>query len=215
MMGDGVRTIRLSGEAGATGQQGLGDAEQVQGFGARDEIFAVLFSFVCADTHDEIIVFAERGGEVGDIRGFVLAAEKDLVLGNLAAAGGGRDLLDEEVDAGGVVLHRKGRFENVAVAVTDQCDVFALGIVEGDAEDLAGVPVALENRPDEHVLIAIDRGDFGLFGSLHSTTKVHIGHPQKVRRSSQASSSPNGLARLLRTVQKWYQGVPPAPRYLV
>ena len=78
---DGVRTIRLSGEAGATGEQGLGDAEQVQGVGARDEIFAVLFGFVCADTDDEIIVFAKCGGEVGDIRGFVLAAEKDLVLG--------------------------------------------------------------------------------------------------------------------------------------
>jgi hypothetical protein len=51
----------------------------------------------------------------------------------LTRMGGGRDLLDEEVDAGGVVLHRKGGFENVAVAVTDQCDVFALGIVEGDA----------------------------------------------------------------------------------
>ncbi len=89
--------------------------------------------------------------------GFVLAAEKDLVLGNLAAAGGGRDLLDQEVDAGGIVLHRKGGFENVAVAITDQCDVVTLGIVEGDAEDLAGIPGALENRPDEHVLIAIDR----------------------------------------------------------
>ncbi|MFT6381977.1 MAG: hypothetical protein ACJA16_003720 [Akkermansiaceae bacterium] len=29
--------------------------------------------------------------------------------------------------------------------------MFTLGIVEGDAEDLSGVPGALENRPDEHV----------------------------------------------------------------
>jgi hypothetical protein len=91
VMGDGVRTIRLSSFrcGGRGGPQGLGNAEQVQGVGARDEIFAVLFGFVCADTDAEVIVFAKRGGEVGDRRGFVLAAEKDLVLGNLAAAGGG------------------------------------------------------------------------------------------------------------------------------
>ena len=157
VMVDRVRSIRVSGAAGTAGEQGLGDAEQVQGVGARDEIFAVLFGFVCADTDDDIALLAKRGGEVGDIRGFVLATEKDLVLGNLAAAGGGRHLLDQEVDAGGVVLHRKGGFENVAVAVTDQRDVLALGVVEGDAEDLAGVPGAFENRPDERVLISIDR----------------------------------------------------------
>lgn len=112
-------------------------------------------------------------------RGFVVAAEKDLVFGNLAAAGGGRDLLDQEVDAGGVVFHRKGGFENVAVAFTDQRDVFALGVVEGNAVDLSGVPGALENRPDEHVLIAIDRCDFGLFGSLHGTTKKPCWTPPK------------------------------------
>ncbi len=42
VMIDGVRTIRLSGEAGATGQQGLGNAEQVQGVGARDVIMVCL-----------------------------------------------------------------------------------------------------------------------------------------------------------------------------
>jgi hypothetical protein len=31
--------------------------------------------------------------------------------------------------------------------------VFALGIVEGNAEDLSGVPGALKNRPDERVLL--------------------------------------------------------------
>ena len=79
----------------------------------------------------------------------------------------------------GVVLHRKGGFENVAVAITDQCDVFTLGIVEGDAEDLAGIPGALENRPDEHVLITIDRCNFGLFGSLHGTTMMPCRTPSK------------------------------------
>ena len=49
---------------------------------------------------------------------------------------------------------------------------FTLGIVEGDTEDPSGVPGALENGPDEHVLIAIDRCDFGMFGSLHGTTMM-------------------------------------------
>ena len=72
--------------------------------------------------------------------------------------GGGRcrDLLDQEVDAGGVVRHRQGGFGNVAAAVADQCEVLALSVVGGEAEDLAGVPGAFQNCPDEHVLIAID-----------------------------------------------------------
>jgi hypothetical protein len=37
----------------------------------------------------------------------------------------------------------------------------------------------LENRPDEHVLIAIDRCDFGLFGSLHGTTMMPCWTPSK------------------------------------
>ena len=80
-----------------------------------------------------------------------------IIAARIAAAGGGRHFLDQELDAGSTVLHRKGGFENVTVAVTDQGDVLALGVVEGEAEDLAGVPGAFENRPDEHVLIAIDR----------------------------------------------------------
>ncbi len=60
-----------------------------------------------------------------------------------------------------------------------KCDVFALGIVEGDAEDLSGVPGALENRADEHVLIAINRGDFGMFGCLHGTTMMPYWTPSR------------------------------------
>ncbi len=66
---------------------------------------------------------------------------------------------DEPSGRSGSVCSTRSAFH--AVAVTDQREVFALGMVEGEAEDLAGVPCELENCPDEHLLIAIDRGDFG------------------------------------------------------
>ena len=46
-----------------------------------------------------------------------------------------------------------------AVVVADQCAVLALSVVGGEAEDLAGVPGAFKNCPDEHVLIATERCD--------------------------------------------------------
>ena len=59
--------------------------------------------------------------------GKILATEEDLVLGDLAAAGGGGDFLDAVGDAGGVVFDGDGGLEDVAVAVADECEVFALG----------------------------------------------------------------------------------------
>jgi hypothetical protein len=76
-------------------------------------------------------------------------------------AGGGRDLLDEVRDACGVVLDREGVLEDIAIAVADEGDVLALGIVEGDAKNLAGVTGSLEDGTDEGVLVAIDGLDLG------------------------------------------------------
>ena len=146
-------------------EEGFGDAKQVEGVGAGEVVLAVFLGFVGVDSDDEIVLFAQGGGEVGDVGGLVLAAEKDLVFGDLAAAGGGRDLLDEEVDPGGVVFHREGGLEDVAVAVADERDVFALGVVEGDAENLAGIAGALEDGAEEDVLVSIDGCGFvaGMF----------------------------------------------------
>ena len=42
------------------------------------------------------------------------------------------------------------------MTVADEGDMFALGVVEGDAEDFAGVSGALEDGAEEGVLVAID-----------------------------------------------------------
>ena len=72
------------------------------------------------------------------------------------AAGSGGDFLDEMGDACRVVFNGEGGFEDVAVAIADECDVFALGVVEGDAEDFAGVSGTLEDGADEGVLVSIN-----------------------------------------------------------
>jgi hypothetical protein len=74
-------------------------------------------------------------------------------------------------DACGVVFHRKGGFENVALTVADEGDVFELCIVERDAEDFAGVSGAFEDGPDESVLVSINGLDLaGWF--LHGGVKI-------------------------------------------
>jgi hypothetical protein len=98
----------------------------------------------------------EYCGEVGDVGRFVFAAEIDLILGDLAPPRSSANLLDEKVDACGVVLDWEGGFEDVAVAVADEGEVFVFGIVEGDTENHAGITGALEDGADEGVLIAID-----------------------------------------------------------
>jgi hypothetical protein len=55
-------------------------------------------------------------------------------------------------DASDVVFHGEGGFENVAMATADEGYVFALGVVEGDAEDFKGVPGAFEDGADEGIL---------------------------------------------------------------
>ncbi len=59
-------------------------------------------------------------------------------------------------DAGRIVLNGKRGFENIAVAVANQGDVLALGVVEGDAKHLSGISGAFEDGTDEGVLVAID-----------------------------------------------------------
>jgi len=139
------------------GEEGFSDAEEVDVVGAGKEVLAVFLGLVGVDADDEIALVTESGGEVGDVGGFVFAAEIDAVFGNLAAAGGGGDLLDEVSDSGSVVLDGEGGLEDVAAAVADQGDVLGLDVVEGDAKDLAGAARALEDGADGDVLIAIDR----------------------------------------------------------
>jgi hypothetical protein len=158
MMIDGVGRGGFAGGPSAAREQGFGDAEEVEVVGAREEVLAALLGFVGVDTHDKVALVAECGAEVGDVGGLVLAAEIDAVFGDLAAAGGGGDLLDEVSDSSRGVLDRKRGFEDVAVTVADQGDVLGLGVVESDAEDLAGAARALEDGADEDVLVAIDRG---------------------------------------------------------
>ena len=81
-----------------------------------------------------------------------------MLLGNLAATGGGGDLLYQEVDARGVVLDGESGLEDVSVAVADQGEVFAFGVIKRDAENLAGITGSLEDGADEGVLVAIDGG---------------------------------------------------------
>ena len=89
-----------------------------------------------------------------------------MAFGNLAAAGGGGDLLDKEGDALGRVFNREGLPEDVAVAVATQGHMLALGVVEGDAENLAGIGGFLKNRPEKGVLVAVDGGRCGFHGIL-------------------------------------------------
>ena len=85
--------------------------------------------------------------------------------------GGGGDFLDEVGDARRVVFIGKGCFEDAAVAVADECDMLAFGIVEGDAEHFAGASGALEDGADEGVLVTINGLD--LAGWLfHGTVKI-------------------------------------------
>jgi hypothetical protein len=98
----------------------------------------------------------EGFGEVRDVGGLVLAAKEDLVFGDFAAAGGGDDFLDEGGDACCVVLNGEGGFENVAMVIADEADVFALGVVESDADDLAGISGAFEDGANKGVGVTID-----------------------------------------------------------
>ena len=84
--------------------------------------------------------------------------------------GGGGDFLDEIIDACGVVLNRESGFEDIAVAVADEGEVFALGVVKGDTEDIAGIPGALEDGANVDVLISIDGLCFAR--CFHGTEKI-------------------------------------------
>jgi len=166
----GIRGFGAAGEAGPAGEQGFGNAYQIKVVGAGKEVFSVFLGFVSIDAHDEVILFAEGSGEVGDIGGFILAAEEDLISRDLSAAGSGRYLFDEEGYTRGVVLNREGCLEDVAVAVANERDVFALGVVEGDTEDLMGLACALEDCADVCVLVSID--GCGFTGCFHGTVKI-------------------------------------------
>jgi len=111
---------------------------------------------VGVDLHHQKARFAQGGGEVGDVGRFILAAEKDLVFGDFPVAGGGGDLLDKIGCTRRVVCHREGTLEDVTVAVADEGNVFALGVVEGNTDDLAGIPGVLTKGAKSRVLAAVD-----------------------------------------------------------
>ncbi len=203
MMIDGVGRGGFAGGPGAAREQGFGDAEEVEVVGAGEEVPAVFLGLAGVDADDQVAFFPEGGGEVGDVGCLVLAAEIDAVLCDLAAAGGGGDLFDEPGDAGGVVLDGEGGFEDVAVTVADQGDVLGLGVVEGDAQDLAGAARALEDGADLDVLAAIDRG--GARGCFHGTAKMPLETASEHPPKQSGELKPYGLARLLRTAGKWYR----------
>jgi hypothetical protein len=56
------------------------------------------------------------------------------------------------------------------VAVADESEVFALGVVNGDTEDIAGIPSALEDGANVDVLISIDGLCFAR--CFHGTEKI-------------------------------------------
>ena len=80
------------------------------------------------------------------------------------------NFLDEVGDACGVVFNGKRGFEDVAVAIANEGDVLALGVVEGDAEDFAGVSGTFEDGADKGVLVSINGLD--LAGCFHGTMKI-------------------------------------------
>jgi len=116
---DGV--IGRSGGAGAARDHGAGDSREIDSVGAGEPSVAVVLCLKGVDADDEISSCAQRGDEVRDIRGLVFATDEDMFFGNVAAAGRGFNLLDEEIDSLGVVADGKRSFENVAVAVAAQC----------------------------------------------------------------------------------------------
>jgi len=118
--------------------------------------FAVFFGFVGVDAHDEVAGVAQGGGEVGDVGGFVFAAEEDLGLGDFAATGGEGDLLDEKGDSFGGVVNGEVVFEDVAVAVADEGEVFSFGVVDGDAEDFLRITGTGEDVAKGVVLAAVN-----------------------------------------------------------
>jgi hypothetical protein len=90
------------------------------------------------------------------------------------------------------------------VTVADKRDVFALGVVEGDAEDFAGVSGMLKDGADEGVLIAVDGLDLAWW-LFHGDAKIPCEAPSNHPPKQSGELEPFRLARLLRTAWKWYQ----------
>ena len=86
---DRIGFLTVSGELCPSGEKGLGDAKEVKRVGASEEVFAVFFRFVGVDAKDEGAFVAEDGGEVGDVAGFVFAAEEDLIFWDFTSSCGG------------------------------------------------------------------------------------------------------------------------------
>jgi hypothetical protein len=140
-----VETI-LQDAAGGLGEgvdAGAGGVEEAAEELVGDRVDAVAAGGLLAHqrvAHDQVCLSTQRIEEVRNVGRFVLAAEEDLNLGDLAAAGGGLDGLDKELDAGAVVLDGEGLAQDPDVAVADQGEALGLGKVEGEADGLTGSP---------------------------------------------------------------------------
>ena len=84
------------------------------------------------------------------------------------------NFLAEERDPLRAVLHGKRFFKDVAKAVTAEGDVFAFGVIEGDAEHLAGRGGFLENGSDFDALTTVDGFCWIGFMFVHGHTRLKI-----------------------------------------
>lgn len=87
-----VSDVALVCVLGTTGEEGFGDADEVEGVGAGEKVFTVFFSFVSIDTKNKIALLTKSRGEVGDVTGFVFTTEEDLIFRNLSSVCSSRNL---------------------------------------------------------------------------------------------------------------------------
>jgi len=118
-------------------KQGVCDAKKIKQIGRSDAVLSAFLGVVSVDAQDQELAGPKGGGEVGDVRGFVLAAKEDVAFGNLAATSGGKSLLAKELNALSGVMNRKRILEDFAVAIAAKRHVLFLGEIESDAENFA------------------------------------------------------------------------------
>lgn len=127
------------GQASAKFEQALGDAQEIQRIAGGLEVFAVVVGLPGIDLSDGEPLGPQRGDEVLGPSGDIFAAKEGVRGGEVPMVAGGLELGQELLQAAPGVFHRKGLFEDLALAVAKEHGVVAFGIVDGPAEDLAWV----------------------------------------------------------------------------
>jgi hypothetical protein len=84
-------------------------------------------------------------------------------------------------------VHREWLTQNIAVAIATKRDMFALGIIEGNAEHFSRITGSFKDSFEKLVLVAVD----GLckFNIFHGIMKMPLFNTFNSHRSSQASSA--------------------------